>query len=212
MTDHSSIKMSRTIFDILESTCVPLPLQNIDTDQIIPARFLSSITRTGFGDNLFRDWRYNKQGNNTDFIINRPEYKGTILVTGSNFGCGSSREHAVWAVYDYGFRAVVSDSFADIFRNNALNNGLLTVVIPSGILRELTEYIINNPAAKVQIDLEKQLLTLPYTGVPVSFEIDPFNKECLLKGLDHIDYLVSMKDDITVFEKSHTRQYENRAS
>jgi 3-isopropylmalate/(R)-2-methylmalate dehydratase small subunit len=204
--------MSRTKFHILESTCVPLPLENIDTDQIIPARFLSSTTRKGFGDNLFRDWRYDKQGRPTDFIFNKPGYNGSILVTGSNFGCGSSREHAVWAVYDYGFRAVVSDSFADIFRNNALNNGLLTVAIPSGILRELTDYILGKPAARVSIDLEKQFIILPDTGLRASFDIDPFNKECLLRGHDHIDYLLSMRDEITDFEKKHTVQYENRTS
>lgn len=204
--------MSRTKFNILESTCVPLPLENIDTDQIIPARFLSSTTREGFGDNLFRDRRYDEQGKATDFILNKPEYNGTILVTGSNFGCGSSREHAVWAIYDYGFRAVVSDSFADIFRNNALNNGLLTVAIPSDILRYLAEFILSKPAAKVRIDLEKQLLTIVDTRVTASFDIDAFNKECLLKGLDHTDYLVTMKNDIIEFEKRYTRQNENRAS
>ncbi len=204
--------MSREKFEILVSTCVPLPLDNIDTDQIIPARFLGSTTREGFGNNLFRDWRYDKQGNVTDFVLNKPEYKGKILVTGSNFGCGSSREHAVWAIYDYGFRAVISDSFADIFKNNALNIGLLTVVIPSDLLRNLIEQIISRPETRVRIDLEKQRMTVEYTGVMSSFEIDPFNKECLLKGLDNIDYLVRMKDDITDFEKRHTRYYENRTS
>jgi len=204
--------MSREKFEILVSTCVPLPLDNIDTDQIIPARFLGSTTREGFGNNLFCDWRYDKQGNVTDFVLNKPEYKGKILVTGSNFGCGSSREHAVWAIYDYGFRAVISDSFADIFKNNALNIGLLTVVIPSDLLRNLIEQIISRPETRVRIDLEKQRMTVEYTGVMSSFEIDPFNKECLLKGLDNIDYLVRMKDDITDFEKRHTRYYENRTS
>lgn len=204
--------MSREKFEILESTCVPLPFDNIDTDQIIPARFLGSTTREGFGENLFRDWRYDRQGNFTDFILNRPEYKGKILVTGSNFGCGSSREHAVWAVYDHGFRAVISDSFADIFKNNALNTGLLTVVIPSHLLRNLIEQIISRPETRVRIDLEKQLMTAENNGVSSSFEIDPFNKECLLKGLDTTDYLVRMKDEITDFEKRHTRYYENRTS
>ena len=149
--------MEKRKFTILESTCIPLPLANIDTDQIIPARFLSSTSREGFGQNLFRDWRYNNAGKAiNDFPLNRPEYKGNILVTGSNFGCGSSREHAVWAIADYGFRAVVSDSFADIFANNAMNNGLLPVEIPADTLARLTDLIISNPQTKVKIYLENR--------------------------------------------------------
>jgi 3-isopropylmalate/(R)-2-methylmalate dehydratase small subunit len=193
--------MKREKFTILESTCVPLPLANIDTDQIIPARFLNSVTREGFGKNLFRDWRYDKEGKMKDeFVLNNPAYKGKILVTGSNFGCGSSREHAVWAIADHGFRAVVSDSFADIFTNNALNNGLLPVVIPAQTLGRLTDLIIRKPGMRVKIDLEKQLLSSEEAGISVSFAINAFKKECLLKGLDNIDYLLGIRDEITAFE------------
>ncbi|MFZ2287248.1 MAG: 3-isopropylmalate dehydratase small subunit [Bacteroidales bacterium] len=194
--------MKREKFTILESTCVPLPLANVDTDQIIPARFLSATTREGFGENLFRDWRYDKEGKMIkEFILNRPEFKGSILLAGSNFGCGSSREHAVWAIADHGFRAVVSDSFADIFSSNALNNGLLPVVVPSETLGRLAELVIGEPRTKVKIDLEKQLLSSVEAGISVSFGINAFRKECLLKGLDNIDYLIGLRDEITVFEK-----------
>ena len=194
--------MKREKFTTLESTCVPLPLANIDTDQIIPARFLSATTREGFGKNLFRDWRYDKEGKVIkEFILNRPEYGGSILLAGSNFGCGSSREHAVWAIADHGFRAVVSDSFADIFSGNALNNGLLPVVIPAETLGRLTELVICEPQTKVKIDLEKQLLSSEKAGISVSFGINAFRKECLLNGLDNIDYLIGIRDEITAFEK-----------
>ncbi len=194
--------MNRRKFTILESTCVPLPLANIDTDQIIPARFLSATTKEGFGKNLFRDWRYDKEGDVIkEFILNNPVYKGSILVTGSNFGCGSSREHAVWAIADYGFRAVVSDSFADIFANNALNNGLLPVVIPAETLGRLTELIISKPGTSVKIDLEKQILSSEEADISVSFVINAFKKECLLKGLDNIEYLLGIRDEITEFEE-----------
>ena len=197
--------MKRTKFTILKSTCVPLPLANIDTDQIIPARFLSATTREGFGKNLFRDWRYDGHGNkNEDFVLNRPEYTGSILVTGSNFGCGSSREHAVWAIADHGFRAVVSDSFADIFTGNALNNGLLPVVIPSDTLGKLTTIIILRPETIVTIDLVRQLLAVEEEGISVSFPVNPFRKECLLRGYDNIDYLLGIKDEIIAFEKRHS--------
>lgn len=193
--------MKKRKFTILESTCVPLPRANIDTDQIIPARFLNSVTRKGFGKNLFRDWRYGNEGKAIkDFILNNPAYKGSILITGSNFGCGSSREHAVWAIDDYGFRALVSDSFADIFANNALNNGLLPVVIPTKKLDRLTELIISNPGTKVKIDLENQILSSEEAGISVSFAINAFKKECLLKGLDNIDYLLGIRDEITAYE------------
>ncbi len=201
--------MQRKKFTILESTCVPLPNANIDTDQIIPARFLNSVTREGFGKNLFRDWRYDKEGEiKKDFILNRPEYEGSILITGSNFGCGSSREHAVWAIADYGFRAVVSDSFADIFGNNALNNGLLPVVIPTETLGRLTELIIRKPKTRVKIDLDKQLLSSEEAGISVSFAINAFKKECLLKGLDNVDYLLGISDEITAYEERGGR-HEN---
>jgi 3-isopropylmalate/(R)-2-methylmalate dehydratase small subunit len=197
-------------FDILNSTCVPLPYENVDTDQIIPARFLSSTSREGFGENLFRDWRFDKSGNkNPQFPLNSPEYSGKILVAGKNFGCGSSREHAVWAVYDYGFRAVVSSFFADIFRNNALNNGLLPVVIPEKLLADLLELIKEKPETMVQIDLQEQLLTIPFMRESSRFGINPFKKECLLKGLDDIEYLLGIQNLIRDWE-NNTRADENR--
>lgn len=193
--------MKKTRFDILNSTCVPLPFENIDTDQIIPARFLSATSREGFGENLFRDWRFTKSGTkNKDFVLNNPEYSGKILVAGKNFGCGSSREHAVWAVYDYGFRAVVSSFFADIFKNNALNNGLLPVVIPEKELRTILTLAGRKPDAVVQIDLQQQLLTVPAEGLSIWFDINPYKKECLLKGLDDIDYLLGIQDHIITYE------------
>jgi len=200
----------KTKFDILNSTCVPLPFENVDTDQIIPARFLSSTSREGFGENLFRDWRYDKSGKkNMDFSLNNPEYSGKILVAGKNFGCGSSREHAVWAVYDYGFRAVISSFFADIFKNNALNNGLLPVVIPEKLLADLLELIKKNTGTIVRIDLLQQLITIPAMGESSRFEINPFKKECLLNGLDDIEYLLSMQGLIRDYEIK-TLEDENR--
>jgi 3-isopropylmalate/(R)-2-methylmalate dehydratase small subunit len=197
--------MQKTKIDILESTCVPLPLENVDTDQIIPARFLSATSRSGFGENLFRDWRFDKSGNiNNDFILNDPAFTGQVLVAGKNFGCGSSREHAVWAIADYGFKAVVSSYFADIFRNNSLNNGLLPVVVPENYLKHLLELIKREPATKVRVDLERQLFTVLPDWEPVSFEINPYKKECLLKGLDDIDYLLSIKEMITAYEFRNT--------
>jgi 3-isopropylmalate/(R)-2-methylmalate dehydratase small subunit len=195
--------MAKVKFDILESTCVPLPLENVDTDQIIPARFLSATSREGFGNNLFRDWRYKKSGEvNDQFVLNNPKFSGKVLVSGKNFGSGSSREHAVWAIFDYGFRAVVSSFFADIFMNNSLNNGLLPIVIPEDKLRKLHELIQDDPSVKVKIDLEKQTFTIPSTGDSVKFVINPYKKECLLKGLDDIDFLVSMMDKITGYENN----------
>jgi 3-isopropylmalate/(R)-2-methylmalate dehydratase small subunit len=182
-----------------------LPLENIDTDQIIPARFLSATTRAGFGENLFRDWRYYKTGNkNDEFVLNNPKFSGKILVAGKNFGCGSSREHAVWAVADYGFRAIVSSFFADIFRNNALNNGLLPVVVPEEFLKKLLVMIQDDPDTKVKIDLEKQDITLLPTGDSLKFEINPYKKDCMLKGLDDIDYLLNIKELITAYEFRNT--------
>jgi 3-isopropylmalate/(R)-2-methylmalate dehydratase small subunit len=195
--------MPKVKFDILESTCVPLPFENVDTDQIIPARFLSATSRQGFGDNLFRDWRYSKTGErNDEFVLNKPEYTGKILVAGKNFGSGSSREHAVWAIFDYGFRAVVSSFFADIFMNNALNNGLLPIVISDDLLKKLLSLVQNSPDTKVKIDLEKQTFTILTTGDSVKFGINPYKKECLIKGLDDIDFLLSMKSSITGYEKN----------
>ncbi|MDX9726455.1 MAG: 3-isopropylmalate dehydratase small subunit [Bacteroidales bacterium] len=186
---------------ILESGCVPLPLENVDTDQIIPARFLSATTREGFGDNLFRDWRYDKQGSLKEgFVLNNPRYNGKILVAGKNFGSGSSREHAVWAVYDYGFRAVVSSFFADIFRNNALNNGLIPVVVPDSFLQRLLDLVQKDPETLVRIDVDKQTITMLRTNESQTFDINPYKKECLMNGLDDIDYLLSLKDLIGSFE------------
>ena len=197
--------MPKVKFDILETTCVPLPLENIDTDQIIPARYLSATSREGFGDNLFRDWRYNKSGEkNSEFILNDPRYNGKVLIAGRNFGCGSSREHAVWAIYDYGFRAVVSSDLADIFRNNSLNNGLLPVVVPAKFLKHLFDLTGKDPAARVRIDLGKQLFSVLSDGESVMFEINQYKKECLMKGLDDIDYLLSIKDLITAYEFRNT--------
>ena len=194
-------EMSKEKFEILESTCVPLPLQNVDTDQIIPARFLSATSREGFGENLFRDWRYDKEGNlNSKFVLNNPKFKGKILVAGKNFGSGSSREHAVWAIYDYGFRAVISSFFADIFKNNALNNGLLPIMVPDKFLGDLLDLVQKKPETVIKVDLMDQTLIVPSTNEFVGFDINPYKKECLLKGLDDIDYLLNIKDQIISFE------------
>jgi 3-isopropylmalate/(R)-2-methylmalate dehydratase small subunit len=193
--------MPKEKFNILESTCVPLPFENVDTDQIIPARFLSATSREGFGENLFRDWRYDKTGNrNMEFVLNDTGYNGKVLVAGKNFGSGSSREHAVWAIYDYGFRTVISSFFADIFKNNALNNGLLPVVVNEKFLNNLLFIIQKDPGSLIRIDLEKQSIAILPDGDPFIFEINPYKKECMLKGLDDIDYLLSKKDLITSFE------------
>lgn len=192
-------------FHILTSTYVPLPIENVDTDQIIPARFLKATTREGFGNNLFADWRYNKDGSpKTDFVLNNPTYSGQILVAGKNFGSGSSREHAAWAIAGYGFRAVVSSFFADIFRNNALNNGVLPVVISPKFLEEILKSVEKNPKATLTIDLEKQTITNNETRTSETFEINPYKKECLLKGLDDIDYLLTKKEAIEKYENEHT--------
>jgi 3-isopropylmalate/(R)-2-methylmalate dehydratase small subunit len=193
--------MARVKFNILETTCVPLPFENVDTDQIIPARFLSATSRDGFGENLFRDWRYIKSGEkNKDFVLNKPEYSGEILVAERNFGCGSSREHAVWAIFDYGFKAVVSSFFADIFMNNAINNGLLPVKVSETFLQKLLSIIQKDPRTKVKIDLEKQDLTILNTSDSIHFDINSYKKECLLKGLDDIDYLLNIEETIVEFE------------
>jgi 3-isopropylmalate/(R)-2-methylmalate dehydratase small subunit len=197
--------MSQVKFDIVETTCVPLPLENVDTDQIIPARFLSATTREGFGENLFRDWRYDKSGNkNMDFVLNNPAFKGKVLVAGKNFGSGSSREHAVWAISDCGFRAVVSSFFADIFKNNSLNNGLLPVVVAQSYLDYLLDLIQKEPDTRVRIDLGNQLFSVLPSGESIKFEINPYKKECLMKGLDDIDYLLSIWDTIIAYESGNT--------
>lgn len=188
-------------FTILTSTYVPLPIENVDTDQIIPARFLKATTKDGFGNNLFADWRYDKEGKpKQDFVLNNPTYSGQILVAGKNFGSGSSREHAAWAIAGYGFRAVVSSFFADIFRNNALNNGVLPVVVSPKFLSELFDCVNKDPKANLTIDLENQTIKNNVTGISEKFDINSYKKECLLKGLDDIDYLLSRKNMIEEFE------------
>lgn len=190
-------------FNILTSTCVPIPLENVDTDQIIPARFLKATTKEGFGDNLFRDWRYDKQGNKIDsFVLNNPVYSGKILVAGKNFGSGSSREHAAWAIAGYGFRVVVSSFFADIFRNNVLNNFVLPVVVSESFLAELFASIDDNAKIEVEVDLPQQTITNKATGRNEHFEINAYKKHCLMNGLDDIDYLLTNKDKIEAWEKA----------
>lgn len=192
--------------NILQSTCIPLPLENVDTDQIIPARFLKATSKEGFGDNLFRDWRYDKQGNpNPDFVLNNPIYKGQILVAGKNFGSGSSREHAAWAIAGYGFRVVVSSFFADIFKNNAMNNGVLPVVVSDDFLAEVFAAVKQNPAMTLTVNLEKQTITNDMTGRKETFAINSYKKECFLNGFDDIDYLLSRKDKIEEYEQSRAR-------
>ena len=189
-------------FQTLISPAVPLPIENVDTDQIIPARFLKAIERKGFGDNLFRDWRYdNNDSPIQDFVLNNDTYQGEILVAGENFGSGSSREHAAWALYDYGFRVVVSSFFADIFKNNALNNGLLPVQVSADFLKQIFSTIENNTKAEFEVDLENQQFTILDSSSSVKFDINPYKKECLLKGYDDIDYLLSLKSKIQAFEE-----------
>ena len=191
-------------FDIIISTCVPLPLENVDTDQIIPARFLKATTREEqfFGDNLFRDWRYNADGTlNQDFVLNDPKYSGCILVAGKNFGSGSSREHAAWAIAGYGFRVVISSFFADIHKNNELNNFVLPVQVSEVFLAELFQSIQNNPSTQVKVDLPNQTVTNLTTDRSESFEINAYKKHCLINGLDDIDFLVQNQDKTIAWEQ-----------
>lgn len=190
-------------FEKLHTTAVPLPMENVDTDQIIPARFLKATTREGFGNNLFRDWRF--QADDTpkaDFVLNNPTYVGKVLVAGQNFGCGSSREHAAWALYDYGFRVVISSFFADIFKGNALNNGLLPIQVDQDFLHQLFEAIEANPKEVFEVDLEAQVLKVPNKGLETKFDIHPFKKSCLLNGFDDIEYLLSISKEIEAFENA----------
>ncbi len=188
-------------FTELTDTAVPMPMENIDTDQIIPARFLKATTREGFGENLFRDWRYAADGRPKEgFILNNPTYQGAILVAGKNFGCGSSREHAAWALYDHGFRVVISSFFADIFKGNALNNGLLPIQVSPTFLHQLFAAIEENPKVKLNVDLEAQTIRLPSKDLSTGFDIHPYKKTCLLNGYDDIDYLLSLKDQINHYE------------
>ncbi|RKQ42730.1 3-isopropylmalate/(R)-2-methylmalate dehydratase small subunit [Roseivirga pacifica] len=190
-------------FEKVTSAAVPLPIEDIDTDQIIPARFLKATSRDGFGDNLFRDWRFNKDDSpKEDFALNDDKYSGEILVAGRNFGCGSSREHAAWSLYDYGFKVVVSSFFADIFKGNALNNGLLPVQVSEPFLQELIEAIHQNPSTEISVDLVAQNIT--FNGKSEAFDVNPYKKECMLNGYDDIDYLVNIKEEIEAFEASRT--------
>lgn len=188
-------------FSTITSTATPLPIENIDTDQIIPARFLKATTREGFGDNLFRDWRYTPEGDKKDFVLNDATYSGQILVAGRNFGCGSSREHAAWALYDYGFRIVVSSFFADIFKGNALNNFLVPVVVPQSSLEKLLIQIQKNPKTQITIDLKSRTIVCDEAGVTETFEINEYKQECIMNGYDDIDYILSQKTEIDKFEK-----------
>ena len=187
-------------FTTIQSTFVPLPMENVDTDQIIPARFLKATTKEGFGKNLFRDWRYENDDETkpkADFALNQLKYSGAILVAGKNFGCGSSREHAAWSILDYGFRVVVSSFFADIFKNNALNNAVLPVTVSGEFLQKIFKQV---SAATLSVNLEKQTITIDATGESESFDINPYKKTCMINGYDDIDYLLSIKEEIQEFE------------
>ncbi|HLT88055.1 MAG TPA: 3-isopropylmalate dehydratase small subunit [Sphingobacterium sp.] len=189
-------------FEKLTSRIVPLPIENIDTDQIIPARFLKATTREGFGNNLFRDWRYDSDGQpKADFVMNNPTYSGKILVAGKNFGCGSSREHAAWAIQDYGFDVVISSFFADIFKGNALNNGVLPITVPDEFLEKIFEVVFADPNAELTVDLDAQTVTINATGDSFEFEINPYKKSCLINGYDDIDYILSHKEVIEAYEQ-----------
>ncbi|RNC89887.1 MAG: 3-isopropylmalate dehydratase small subunit [Allomuricauda sp.] len=188
-------------FTKLVSRAIPLPIENVDTDQIIPARFLKATSKAGFGENLFRDWRFHKDGSSKeDFILNNSNYSGKILVAGENFGCGSSREHAAWALEDYGFKVIISSYFADIFRGNALNNGILPIKIEKEKLTLLLQHLDQNPNAEIEVDLEHQTLSLAEIDLKETFEIDPYKKMCLINGYDDIDFLLSKKEAIAQFE------------
>jgi 3-isopropylmalate/(R)-2-methylmalate dehydratase small subunit len=197
--------MAKEKFSTLRSTAVPIPIENIDTDQIIPARFLKATTREGFGENLFRDWRFDaSQKANPDFALNNPAFGGKILIAGKNFGCGSSREHAAWAIYDHGFRVVISSFFADIFKNNALNNGLLPLVVSDAFLKKCFDAIRENPATPFLVDLENQTVRIE-DGEPESFDINPYKKASLINGQDDIDYLLGLRNEIRAFDESRQR-------
>ena len=191
-------------FNIIESTCVPLPLENIDTDQIIPARFLKATDKEGFGDNLFRDWRYNPDGSKKNFVLNDPEYSGEVLVAGKNFGCGSSREHAAWAIAGYGFRVVVSSFFADIHKQNELNNFVLPVVVSEPFLQQLFKSIEADHQTKVKVDLPNQTITNEATGESEHFDINGYKKYCLENALDDIDFLLENKSKIEQYKTEHS--------
>lgn len=190
-------------FKVLSSGMVPLTVENVDTDQIIPARFLKATDRNGFGENLFRDWRYNNDDTpKEDFILNNSAYSGAILVAGNNFGCGSSREHAAWSLADYGFRVVISSFFADIFKGNALNNGILPIQVTPEVLQKLFQAIGQDAAVEAKVNLETQKLIVEKAGIEVDFELNPYKKMCLINGYDDIDYLLSQKEAIKSFEQN----------
>ncbi|SFI59037.1 3-isopropylmalate dehydratase small subunit [Olleya namhaensis] len=192
-------------FTTLQSQAIPLAIENIDTDQIIPARFLKATDRKGFGDNLFKDWRFNKDDSvNESFSLNNPKYSGSILVAGDNFGCGSSREHAAWALSDYGFKVIVSSFFADIFKGNALNNGLLPVQVSAEFLKVLLDVTTENPETILQVNLEEQIISVKGTSFKEAFDIDAYKKTCMINGYDDIDYLLSKKETISAFEAKKT--------
>ncbi|MEQ3663825.1 MULTISPECIES: 3-isopropylmalate dehydratase small subunit [unclassified Olleya] len=192
-------------FTTLQSQAIPLAIENIDTDQIIPARFLKATDRKGFGDNLFKDWRFNKDDSvNESFSLNNPKYSGSILVAGDNFGCGSSREHAAWALSDYGFKVIVSSFFADIFKGNALNNGLLPVQVSAEFLKVLIDVTTENPETILEVNLEAQIISVKDTSFKEAFDIDAYKKTCMINGYDDIDYLLSKKETISAFEAKKT--------
>ena len=192
-------------FTTLQSQAIPLAIENIDTDQIIPARFLKATDRKGFGDNLFKDWRFNKDDSvNESFSLNNPKYSGSILVAGDNFGCGSSREHAAWALSDYGFKVIVSSFFADIFKGNALNNGLLPVQVSTEFLKVLLDVTTENPETILEVNLEAQIISVKDTSFKEAFDIDAYKKTCMINGYDDIDYLLSKKETISAFEAKKT--------
>lgn len=195
--------MAKEKFITLRSTAVPIPNENIDTDQIIPARFLKATTREGFGENLFRDWRFNNSNQPVkDFALNNTDYSGSILIAGKNFGCGSSREHAAWAIYDYGFRVVISSFFADIFKNNALNNGLLPLVVSDVFLKKCLDTVSGKPKTFITVDLQQQRVTLE-DGSSETFDINAYKKACLMNGQDDIDYLLGLREQIKEFDATH---------
>ena len=192
-------------FITLVSRAIPLDIENVDTDQIIPARFLKATDRQGFGDNVFRDWRFHKDGSlNSDFVLNNPIYSGSVLVAGDNFGCGSSREHAAWAITDFGFKVVVSSFFADIFKGNALNNGLLPVQVSKVFLSDLLQLIVSNPETELEVNLLNQTISVKSSSLSENFEIDAYKKTCMINGYDDIDYLVNNKEKIEAFEAQKT--------
>jgi len=206
--------MSKNLSNI-RSTFVPLPMENVDTDQIIPARFLKATNREGFGKNLFRDWRYNKDNVNDpkkDFPLNDSKYSGRILVAAKNFGCGSSREHAAWAIKDYGFDVVVSSFFADIFKNNALNNFLLPVQVSEGFLQKIFSAVQKNPSVELEVDLEQQVIKIAGTNEREQFDINPYKKECMINGYDDIDYLLNLLPEIERFEKEKNQEADLKSS